>query len=175
MTDTLVSVEEVRDLVTTPLDDARLAAVIEREEQVVIERYGAHYVDEDTAITETHAGEGEKNLYLRRAISSVEDVEEKSSLTADAETLTEGDDFYVWADEGRLERLYGTWGAVVAVEYVPADDSVKRKQAIIELVRLALERTAMRSENVAGEYSYQAPDWEAERARIVRNLGFWEV
>lgn len=171
----LVSVQEVRDLVTTPLSDDRLQAIVDREEGAVIDLYGAHYVDESTTINETHAGEDGPNLYLRRPILSVSSVTEKASLTGDAQTLTEDTHFTVWADEGRLQRLSGSWGAVVTVTYVPQDDSDKRKRAIIELVRLALERTAMKSENVAGEYSYQAPDWNVERARILRSLGFWEV
>ena len=77
-----------------------------------------------------------------------------------------------------IERLPEdtTWGDRCVVTYKPADDRLKRAQVIIDLVRLVLERTAMKSENVAGEYSYTAPDdWERELRKAMKKLTFQAV
>lgn len=165
----LVTIAETRAIVTTSLTDSQLQAVIDREEARMVQVCGAHYVDDDTRITETLYGEGGGNLYLKRRLSSVYRVTEDGSVLSAA-----NGDFRSHLDQGRLERLpSGTsWGAEISAIYVPYDDNDHRAQVLIEMVRLAIERTAMRSENVAGEYSYNAPDWERERARLLRQLIF---
>ena len=167
----LLTVAQARALVETSVSDEELQCLIDREEEAVAARLGPHY--DGAAITETHRPAG-GSVYLRRAVESVTSVSERASLSDDAETL-DTDEYYVHLEEGRLERLAGSWGAEVTVQYTPEDDSTQRRQALIELVRLALRRTAMQRENVAGEWSYQAPDWNEERARLLRSLGFWEV
>lgn len=170
----LVTVDEVRALVKTSLSDDELQSVIDREEDALIHLYGDHYVDDSTTVTETLAGGG-VNLFLRRPVTSVTSCQEKEDWDDDWETLTEDDDFYVVGEYGMLKRATDVWGVQVRVTYVPVDDNDRRKAAIIELVRLAVERTAMRSEHVAGEYSFQAPDWELERVRILRRFGFLSI
>jgi len=166
---TLVSISEVRALVQTSRNDAQIQTLIERVEADVVAYAGAHYVDTETSVTEVLDG-SLRNLYLQRRVASI------TSVTEDDAILTSAD-YRLWAGQGRLERLPvgSRWGSVVEVAYVPADDTPRRKEVIIELVRLMLERTAMKAENVAGEYSYTAPDWETERARILRRLTFGEV
>ena len=168
----LVTPADVRALVQTALTDPQLLLVIDREDALLVRRFGAHYVDGATTVTETVPGEGTQ-IFLRRALTSVSAITERAGLADTPQTLA-ATDYYAWLDEGRLVRLPegATWGAVVAVTYVPADDNAARKAALIELVRLGLERTAMKSESVAGEYSYTAPDWEAARGDILRALGF---
>lgn len=168
----LVLVAELRALVSTGKNDETLQAIIDREEAEIVRVLGA-IPDGATAITEEHEG-GLKNIYLRRPVLSVSSVTEQDLDDDTATTLTAGDDYYVWKAQARIERLPkgATWGELVTVTYVPVDDSARWKQVIIELCRLALERTAMRSEDVADEYEYQAPDWEAERLRLYRRLMF---
>lgn len=162
----LVTVAEVKALISTSKTDTEIQAIIDREEEDVIMLYGAHYVAA-TSVSETLSGGG-KYLLLRRAVGSVTTVTEDSAVLASS-------DYRLWGRQGRLERLpstSSTWGEVVVVSYVPTDDSSRRKSVIIELVRLALEHTAMKSESVAGEYSYTAPEWLVERANLLRSLGF---
>jgi hypothetical protein len=161
----LATVAEVRALVNTNLDDSQLQAVIDREEEDVTRLYGAPYAALSYD-TETLEGGG-CNLMLHRPLSTVTSVTEDSAALA-------ATDYRVWGRQGRLERLPAgsTWGVVVTVVYTPVDDNNKRKRTIIELVRLATERTAMKSESIAGEFSYTAPDWEVEHARVLRSIGF---
>ena len=174
----LVSPADIRVQIKTSLTDEALQMIINRTEADVIRRCGPHY-DPDVPVVETVEGSvrsiqflerGVRTLFVRRPISSV------ISIVEDDLELTTAD-YRVWAEQGRIQRLpLGlTWGLVNVVTYQPEDDSELRKEVIIELVRLALERTALRSESVGGEYSYSAPEWEAERVRLMRRLRFWGV
>ncbi len=59
---------------------------------------------------------------------------------------------------------------------MPADDRAEWRAALLELVRLQLARTALKSESIAGEYSYTAADdWDADRAKLLRRLGFFNL
>lgn len=166
----LVTIADARTLIATGLSDEKLQEVIDRAEQAVIERFGEHYVDADTTVSDTLEG-GSENLYLRRRITSVESIQEATLLGSTPATL-EATTYFVWGMQGRIQRLYAKWGKAITVQYVPYNDNAKRKDVIIGLIRLELERTAMKSESIAGEYSFSAPDWEVDRARLLRRLGF---
>lgn len=171
----LVTLTHLRAMVTTGLDDTQLQTIIDREEAEVVRRYGAHYVDSVTTIVETYQPTGlMRNVFLRRGISSIASVTEQRSLSSQV-TPVASTDYAAWYEQGRLERVNGTWGAVVNVTYVPQNDRDLRRQVIIELVRLALEQTAMRSESIAGEHSYTAPEWEQVRVQLYRRLGFRDL
>lgn len=183
----LVTPDDVRAFVPNGKTDAQLQDLLERIEDEIIGLYGAHYVDADTPISETVDGTNQRSVYLKRQIQSVVRVSEILYLGAEATTLTSAD-YFVWNKQGRLERLPAlgaarqlgiggwTWGQVVTVEYVPVDDSSKRKQVILELARVDLARTGLKSESIAGEYSYTASDTpDADRTRLLRRLGFPNV
>ena len=93
-------------------------------------------------------------------------VEDSAALDADQ--------YRVWGG-GVIERLpeHSNWGDVCVVTYKPIDDRLKREQVIIDLVRIVIERTALKSETIAGEYSYTAPDnWNAEFRKAMKKLTF---
>lgn len=170
----LLSVADCRALVPTPLDDTQLAAVITRIEGELTARLGTYYVDDSTTITERVAG-GRNSITLKRPLKLLVSVTEYAALSSASGTvLTENSEYFAWKNEGRLQRLgQVTWGASVAVEYVPADQNHLWRRAIADLVRVTLSQTALASEQVAGEYSYQAPaNWETEFQRVVRRLSF---
>ncbi len=165
----LLTLADVRALVKTSLTDPELQAVIGREEDEIIRLYGAHYTTSTATVSETLEGGG-ASLFLRRPILSVSSVTEDGAVLASA-------DYRLWGGQGRIERLPkgATWGEVITVVYVPGDDNSRRKVALISLVQLAVERTALKSESIAGEYSYSAPDWEAERAKLLRRAGLARI
>lgn len=160
----LVTPTDITARIKTTLAPAELQAVIDQAEADVIAAYGAHYVSGTTTVTETLVG-GLASLYLRRPLTSV------TSVSDDGVALA-ATSYRLWASQGRVERLpAGTlWGSVVVIVYVPADDNLRRKAVIIDLVRLDLDRTALKSESIAQEYRYDAPDWDVERAAILRRL-----
>lgn len=167
----LVTVADVRRKVQTGLDDIDLADIITDEENEVVRRFGATG-DGVTMVTEVYDGRSATSLFLNRPAVNVTSitVADKGGGTASTVATTA---YQVWGNEGRIEHLGGGWGSgIVTVTYVPVDDRARRRQVIVELVRLALEQAAMKSESVGGEYSYQAPDWEAARAALYRRLSY---
>ncbi len=178
----LVSTDEARARISTGLTDDQLQAVIDGVEEEITKRIGAPYEDDSTTITETVKGKA-KSIYLKRPIKSVSSVTEYAQLSdTTGSALTENEEFYVWPDQGRIERIGGIWGntgiwnRMVKVIYVPRDQRKQRKGVIIDLVRLELNRSAMYQESVGGEFSYTAPNnWEKERQRIMKRICFTNV
>ena len=168
----LITIAEVRAMINTGLTDVNLQAVIDRTEALITSRIGAPQNDGGTVqIVKTLAGEG-ANIFLPTEIStivSIVEVDEGGNTYA-----VPTSEFRVWG-AGTLERLPegSSWEDQVIVTYKPLDDRELRKGAIIDLVRLELNRTTFGSESIAGEYSYSgAVDFEKERKRILRRLAF---
>lgn len=166
----LLSVDELRDLVASDLADDQLQTLIDREESALTARYGPPGDGVSTVAQTLRAYGGA--LFLPRAALSVSTITEATTLGGTPATLS-ATDYAVDVDAGSITRLPEgrAWGRVVAVTYVPVDDRALRTQVLIELCRLALSQTALKSESVAGEYSLSAPDdWEHQRAQIARRL-----
>ena len=163
----LVSPADVKALINTSISDTDLQTVIDRVEAQINARIGAPQTDAyATEVVKTLRGEGEF-IFMPTEIYSV------SSIVEDASTLT-SDQYQTWAG-GVIERLPedSHWGDRVVVTYKPTDDRLVRAQVIIDLVRIVIERTAMKSESIAGEYSYTAPDnWDAEFRKAMKRLVF---
>lgn len=160
----LLDVAEARTLIRSSKTDDELEEIIAREEAELIRRFGAHWATGVT-VQETLEGSG-VCLYLRRPVSAI------TSITEDGTTIA-STDYRLWGGEGRVEKLYGAyWSGVCVVTFTPANDNPGRKRALIQLLRLELERTAMKTESIGGEYSYTAPDWDKERSRVYRRAGF---
>lgn len=166
----LLTIDECQALVTTRLLDADLQALIDRIEKTIDNRIGAYQVDGNTVtITETVEGKGE-HIFVKVPFSTIVSITEDGSLL-------DADDYQEWGKSGMVERLPAgeSFGDVCVVVYKPTDKREERKQATIDLVRLYVERTAMVSENIAGEYSFNAPDWDKAIKRELKNLSFTEV
>lgn len=174
----VLTVSELQARIDTPVSDAALSALLERIEADIKKAIGNPYTDATTDITESHRRPPGKSLYLRRPILTVSSVTEYTDLSSTTgTTLTEGTNFYVWADEGRLERILGgTWAVRTDVVYVPQDDRPAWREAELDIARIALSRSALKQESVGGEYSFTAPDsWEAEAQKVIGRLLFLDV
>lgn len=167
----LLAISYLRSKVETALDDTDLQAIIDDEEAEVNRRFGQPG-DGSTAVSETLAGGGGE-LFLSRPFVSISSVSERLSLSSSDVMLT-ASDYLTWPEQGRITRMTTgrTWGARVVVTYIPVDERPRRRQVLTELVRLTLQQTAMKSESVAGEYSYTAPDWDAARQALYQRLKF---
>lgn len=173
----LLKASECRRLVQTSLNDHALEEVIGRVEAEITAVLGAPY-DGTTTLTETVQAEtGAKSIFVKRPIASVSSLTEYSGIGDTTGTaLTQNTDYYVWAGQGRIERIGYTWAPLVTVVYISTDQREKRKQATIDLVRLILSQSAYQSESIAGEYTYRAPDnWEAEKRRVLKRLQFQAI
>ena len=165
----LVIPTDVKALINTSLSDANLQTVIDRVEAQITARIGAPQTDAyATEVVKTMRGDEDGlYLFLPTEIYSV------TSILEDTIALT-SDQYQTWAG-GVIERLpeRSHWGDRCVVTYKPTDDRLVRAQVIIDLVRLVIERTAMKSESIAGEYSYTAPDnWDAEFRKAMKRLVF---
>lgn len=137
------------------LSDAALQSVIDAEEAEIVRRFGPNYPGPQT---ETVRGRRVPSLYLKRAILSVTSVVEYLFLGDTNPTTLTAQDYFVWPDEGRLERIstgtYGAfhWGERAIVVYVPADDTSLRKSVLTELIRVSTEQAGSSGggESVAG-------------------------
>lgn len=165
----LVSAANAKKQINTAMADADVQAIIDRVEAQITARIGAPWTDDNTpsTVVKTLRGDG-MSLFLPTGIYEV------TSIVEDGATLA-ASDYRVWGNGGVIERLpvNSVWGTVCVVTYKPMDDRFKRIPVIIDLLRLTLERTAMKSENIAGEYSYTAPDnWDAEFRKAMKRLVF---
>jgi len=117
------------------LSNADLQTVIDREEAELVRRFGANY---PASITVTRPGH-QRSIYLGRAISTVTSIAEYLYLGDTAPTTLTSADYFVWAGQGRIERITSAckWGAYATVVYAPADDTDLRVQVLLELVRIA--------------------------------------
>jgi hypothetical protein len=135
------------------LSSTDLQTIIDREEAELVRRFGAHY--SASPLTETAHGGGHA-IYLKRQIGAITSIVEYLYPGDTAPTTLVAADYYVWGQEGRIERLpYGTtaascWGKVITVVYTPIDDSDLRRMVLIELLRIATEQTTSGGGGVAG-------------------------
>lgn len=161
----LVSVAEVRALVSTELSDDDLQDVIDREEAELASRIGPL----TGARTETfYPDHSVQRLYLRRPTATV-------TVTSDGTALTLGDDdgeYKLLANGTALVYNANNWGEVVTAAYTP-NDELRVKRVLIELIRLTVTETGFVSERI-GQYSYQraqAPGAvQATREALIRGL-----
>lgn len=163
----IASVDDVRAVVDTDRNDTQLQSLLDRVEDQIEEELGALQTPGGSVeITETVYPTGE-DLFLKQPVGSI------TSVTEDG-TLLDADDYRLHAKQGRLERLPvgAHWTDDVVVVYQPADRTASVKEVEIELVRLELSRSGFAKESVAGEYSYEAKDYEVERKKIMKRLRF---
>jgi len=163
----LVSVGACRDLVRTSLEDGELQAIIDRVEAELVSRIGP-FQDETGAVETTETGV----LMPGNLILTKQPIETVVSVSVGGNPIA-STGLSVRGGAGMVKIVWviaTTPPTSYTIVYRPMDQRAALTQAIIDLVRLTLERTAMRSESVAGEYHYQAPDWERERLRIIRRV-----
>ncbi len=165
----LVTAADAKKQINTSMGDEDLQAIIDRIESQITARIGEPWSEDNMPpeIEKTLRGDG-MSLFLSTGIYEVVSIVED-----DVELTT--DDYRVWGNGGVIERLpiNSNWGTVCTVTYKPMDDRFKRIPVIIDLLRLTLNRSAMKSENFAGEYSYTAPDnWDAEFRKAMKRLVF---
>lgn len=154
----LVTAAQARQLIRTSMSDEALQAIIDREEAILVQRLGPH----QGPLTEIVELRGSR-LFTKRPIQTLTSINGVTSLSH----LT------ILADRGEI--IGGSWSGYTTIVYEPQSQDDERRAVLIELVRIAIERTALKSESIAGEYSYQAPEWEAERRKLYSRLQFREI
>jgi hypothetical protein len=175
----ILTVNQLRDFVETPLSDASLQIILDAAEWAIVNRAGA-----TGARTEIASG-GFRFIALARPAASISSVVETAgwsdSVGASDITLA-ADDYLVGAGEMLIERLItGTnprsvWGARVTTVYTPVDDDPIRAEVQIELCKLALNYTPGLAEETIGTWTERFTNnsaWsnQTERDSILERLG----
>lgn len=160
---------EARAQIETDLNDTALQAVIDDAEAEIVERIGAINLQVDI-----FREEGSLLFLSRKMLTPTMVVEEVCGVSTTLAT----NDYKVREANRVLERLRtGTnprrfWGDVVTVTYVPEDDTVRRKQVVIDLVKLAIAYTGQKSERI-GDYTSTSQDYKDERSDLIDRLRSW--
>lgn len=161
-----VSAAVVRTLFETDLSEEALELLIADAYASIEARFGT--IGERTDIMYPRG----PSLFLERPAQAITAVVE---VVADGQSLTLADDDWELVHGQVLYRkLQGTnpaygWPWRVEVTYTPREDN-RRDRVVVDLVKLAAQYNALSSETV-GDYEAQLPDYQAERDRIVAELG----
>lgn len=168
----LITSQDMREYVETDINAASLQRLIDVADAEIVELFGEHTVEGTVAATELHTG-GSRGLVLDRPWSSITTITETWGTT---DTVLAADDWRAWYGNRILERLalnatnpQAIWGERVSVVYIPVDDDKAREGATIDLVKLAIQNTGLKSER-SGDYSTTAFDMELEKTKILRRL-----
>ena len=161
-----VSLTAVRTLVQTSLSDGELQTIVDRIEGMIEERIGAIQNEANTVeLTEVGLVTTRGEIFTTQPIGSI------TSLTVGGTAVTVADIVSVYFKSGYIPALIGYYSSnKFTIVYKPRYRKHLYESVVIDLIRLTLAKTAMRSEDVADEYSYQAPEWSTEEKKVLSRL-----
>ena len=174
MASDLLTVDEVKEHVTTGLSDAALERLIDSQDAYIRQMVGQH----DPANMMVY--EEDRELHLQRiwlprpavSIATVEGRRLRDTVWTEWDAST-----YYMSDQGRTVRVLSGFGwdwsyglqRRVRVTYTPVSENAGRIQALIDLVRLETQDTGLASES-DDTYSYKVKDKTKARREIIAPL-----
>ena len=175
MASDLLTVDEVKEHVTTGLSDAALERLIDSQDAYIRQVVGQHD-PASTMVYEDDIEKGSRSIWLPRPAVSIDTLEYRRLL--DSVWTLRDDSTYYLSDEGRsvsVIRRGWDWGrydqfqARVRVTYTPVSENAERALALIDLVRLETQDTGLKSER-DDTFSYEAKDKLKARREIIAPL-----
>lgn len=171
----ILSVPEVKKFVETDLDSDAILLLIEDAEDEIIERHGELTTQTDV-INNANLS---TCLFLSRIAVTITSVTEELISGGDVDSLLLASSDYRLRENGRqIDRLSdgvnsrSVWGDTVNIVFVPKDDKIRRKRVTVDLVRLAINYNAAKSER-SGDFNMTSVDYERERSRLIGRLESW--
>lgn len=163
---TLLTPANVREHVDTDLLDPAIQRLLDDADGEILKRYGPHA----GAVTEVIDGRSGV-ISVSRRISAITSVTEREGTT---DTVLAANDYETWYGKVLARLTTGTnpsdeWAGRVTVIYTPEDEAAMRRRVELDLVKLAIEYDAIRSES-AGDYARTLPEYQQERDAILANL-----
>lgn len=173
----ILTVDELRDHVTSGLEDDALQRLLDASEAAIIERAGA------TGAREELFGGGRTFLTLGRPATAIGTITEQVGTTV---TTLATDDYLLHPNGYTLERLRtGTngrwrWNGRVTVDYTPVDTDDLRALVQIELCQSVLNYNPGLAGFTIGTYSEQfannsawnnAEEWNSILSKLDVSLG----
>lgn len=178
-----VLVAEFKEHVETDLATTAIQRLLDAEVEEIIRRFG-----KDISVTEEHILEapegfesgvvtaqkiGRRRIWTGQQINSATTVKEGPTLTpADLTTLTEdadSDGFRIIHNGYAIERIGTDFDKRVEIVYVPKTDVRRRDRVTIDLVHLAIQYNALKSERV-GDWNGSHVEYQKERESILSTL-----
>ena len=177
MASDLLTVDEIKEHVTTGLSDVALGRLIDSQDAYIRQMVGQH----DPATTMVYEDDVDSNyqhIRLPRPAVSIAKVEDRR-LWDSAWTVRDASTYYL-SDEGRFVQVVrSVWGwgrgwsqhdrMRVRVTYTPVSENAGRAQALIDLVRLETQDTGLESER-DDTFSYKAKDKMKAQREIIAPL-----
>ena len=166
-----MTIAALRAHVVTDIIDSALQQLLDDAEAAIVDRHGQLATGTDTFVGEILANA----LFLKRKALAITTVTEE---VCDVVTILDPTDHKLRYEGQQIIRLSdgvnprSTWGDVVTVVYVPADETAQRTRIAIDLVKLAVNYNALGSEST-GDYKMTALVYEDERNNILSRLAKW--
>lgn len=164
--------DRVKERLNPQLSDSEVQALIAEASDEILRRYGPAVGEE--AITATFSG-GNTSLFLERPLDPEKTVE-VVEIDGDVETTLDAGDYRVWNGGRLLERLStganarSRWANLVTLSYFPIDDTSKRDEVTIKLVKLSIDYEGGVSREDIDGYSTTFSDYTKERESLLASL-----
>ena len=177
MASDLLTLDELKEHVTTGLPDAALERLIDSQDAYIRSHVGQHD-PVSTMVFEDELDRGLHRIWLPRPAVSIATLEDRRWLDS-TWTVLDASTYYL-SDEGRVVqvtrsgRVWG-WGwqdrgqRRVRVTFAPVAENAERTLALIDLVRLETQETGLASES-DDTYGYSAKDKSKARRDIIAPL-----
>lgn len=138
-----ISVEQLRERIETAVEDAALEDLIGAQEQILDRWAGplsaAGDYEEPDPVVETHERVRGSLIELRHRPFSIDTVTlYQGSWDTDGTAFLEEDDWRLLYDNVVARNDGAPWGGRVVIEYVPTNDLLIRRNAIVKLCELEL-------------------------------------
>lgn len=149
----ILTVDQFREFVRTPLSDAAIQTVLDATEEDILKFAGS-----PGDVTELIDG-GYRRLTLNRPATAITSIVETIGLTLTTTITLDSSDYRVRAYGYVLERIgTGThprwyWGRIVTVTYSYAADASVREMVQVDLVKLELAFSAGVAAETVGSWS----------------------
>lgn len=159
-----VTIAIIAEHIEHDIVDAAVQRLIDDADALIVERFGS-----DSTRTEYFELKVPKSrLWLSSPATSLTTVKE-GTLINDLTTLVEGTDHQLTENGWVVERLGGWFLPRVEVVFAPISDSTKRDRVTIDLVRLAIQYSALNSLK-DGDHSESGLDYDGEREKLIMGL-----
>jgi hypothetical protein len=162
----LLTTDELRQHVETDLSDEALQRIIDAQEERIDDRCGASGTQ-----TQAFSPNYSNVLFPYRKVASITSIVE---TVGDTSTTLAADDYRV-VNGKRIDRLgTGTnprtyWAPDVLVSYVPEGKTDQRITVLINLCKLDIEYSGLKSESI-GDHSESHEGYLDEREEIIADL-----
>lgn len=172
----LITPTQLREHIETTLTDDALQTIIDAEESALNDAVGSL----GTQIEEFDDATPGDLIFPARTISTITSIVEKwpdNFLGGYQPVTLDANDYEIVPGNKSIRRLgSGThsatlWGRRVVVTYTPNAETAKRVLALINLCKLNIAYTGLKSESIGGgEYSMTQGEYDTQRAQIIAGL-----